>query len=122
MHIIGDSAYALLPQLLKAYRDNGHLTARQKNFNHKLNSDQVVIEHSFGILKAKFRRLQYLQMGSIERISSAVSTCCILHNICIDPKDHTENLAEPGMIQEPHPPQPNDAQACNYCDNICNNL
>ncbi|KAL2079751.1 hypothetical protein ACEWY4_025495 [Coilia grayii] len=122
MHIIGDSAYVLLPQLMKPYRDNGHLTARQKRFNRKLNSARVCIEHTFGILEAKFWRLQYLQMSSIERITSAVSACCILHNICIDPQDHTEHPTEPEMNQEPHPPQPNDAQACNYHDNICNNL
>lgn len=57
MHIIGDSAYPLLPQLMRPYRDNGHLTARQKHFNRKLNAAHVVTEHAFGILKSKFRRL-----------------------------------------------------------------
>ena len=36
MHVIGDSAYPLLQQLMKPYRDNGHLTARQRRFNEKL--------------------------------------------------------------------------------------
>ncbi len=51
MHIIRDSAYRLLPQLMRPYRDNGHLTARQKRFNRKLNAARVVIEHAFGIMK-----------------------------------------------------------------------
>lgn len=58
MHIIGDSAYPLSLQLMKPYRDNGHLTVRQRRFNRKLNSARVVIEHAFGILKSKFRRLK----------------------------------------------------------------
>ena len=96
-HIIGDSAYPLLPQLLKTYRDNGHLTARQKHFNRRLHSARVIIEHAFGLLKGKFRRLRYLQMGSVQRASAAVMAFCILHNICIvaedevNPEDVMEN-------------------------------
>lgn len=122
MHIIGDSAYPLLPQLLKPYRDNGYLRARQRNSNRKLNTACVVIEHAFGILKGKFHRLQYLQMGSIKRISSAVSACCILHNVRLDPQDHIENPHEPDIDQDPHTPQPNNQEACNYRDTICNDL
>ena len=122
MPIIGDSAYPLLPQPLKPYRDNGHIAARQRNFNRKLNTARVVTEHAFGILKGKFRRLQYLQMGSIERISSAVFACCIMHNICLDPQDHIENPPELDIDQDPHAPQPNNQEACNYRNAICNDL
>ncbi|KAJ8382497.1 hypothetical protein SKAU_G00032750 [Synaphobranchus kaupii] len=51
MECIGDSAYLLMPQLMRPYRDNGHLTARQRHFNQQLNAARVVIEHAFGILK-----------------------------------------------------------------------
>uniref|UniRef100_A0A3B1JM55 DDE Tnp4 domain-containing protein n=1 Tax=Astyanax mexicanus TaxID=7994 RepID=A0A3B1JM55_ASTMX len=66
MYMIGDSAYPLLLQLMRPFRDNGHLTARQRNFNRKLNSARVVIEHAFGILKTKFRRLQCLYMRNVK--------------------------------------------------------
>ncbi|KAM9462843.1 uncharacterized protein Hap1MRO34_016708 [Clarias gariepinus] len=73
MHIIGDFAYPLLPQLMRPYRDNGHLTTGQRHFNIKLNAACVVIEHAFGILKPKFRRLQCLHMQSILNIRFALT-------------------------------------------------
>ncbi|KAI2657211.1 Protein ANTAGONIST OF LIKE HETEROCHROMATIN PROTEIN 1 [Labeo rohita] len=112
MHIIGDSAYPLLPQLMRSYRDNGHLTARQGCFNRKLNSARVVIEHAFGILKSKFRRLQCLQI-------SAVSACCILHNVCLEPCDQDVEVDD-HFDDDPHLPQPHNLDACHYRDLICN--
>ncbi len=121
MHIIGDSAYPLLPQFMKPYRDNGHLTARQRRFIRKLNAARVVIEHAFGILKSKFRRLQFLQMQSISNISSAVSACCILHNVCLEPCDQDVEVDD-HFDDEPHLPQPHNLDACHYRDLICNNI
>ena len=121
MHIIGDSAYPLLPQFMKPYRDNGHLTARQRRFNRKLSSACVPIEHTFGILKSKFRRLRYLQMKRITDISSAVSACCILHNLCLEPNDQVD-MPHEGLDGEPQPPQLHNADACVYRDMICHSM
>lgn len=121
MHIIGDSANPLLPQLMRPYRDNGHLSARQRYFNRKLNAARVVIEHAFGILKSKFRRLHYLQMRSISNISSAVSACCILHNVCLEPSDQVVVVGD-GVDDEPYPQQPHNTNACHYRDQICGQI
>ncbi len=121
MHIIGDSAYPLLPQLMRPYRDNGHLTARQRRFNRKLNAARAVIEHAFGILKSKFRRLQCLHMKSISDISSAVSACCILHNLCLEPGDQVV-VVDDSDDDEPPPQQPHSTTASNYRDIICDQI
>lgn len=118
MHIIGDYAYPLLPQRMKPY---GYLTARQRRFNRKLNAARVVIEHAFGILKSKFRRLQFLQMQSISNISSAVSVCCILHNVCLEPCDQDVEVDDQ-FDDETHLPQPHNLDTCHYRDLICNNI
>ncbi|KAK9977060.1 hypothetical protein ABG768_018881 [Culter alburnus] len=110
-----------LVQLMRPYRDNGHLSARQKQFNRKLNTARVVIEHAFGILKCKFRRLQCLQMRSISNISSAVSACCILHNICLEASDDVVVLDD-GVDDEPHPQQPHNTHACHYRDQVCGQI
>lgn len=56
-HIIGDAAYAIHPQLLVPFRDNGHLSNRQKNFNYCLSSTRMAIERVIGQLKIRFRIL-----------------------------------------------------------------
>ncbi len=121
MHIIGDSAYPLMKQLMTPYRDNGHLTVRQKSFNQKLNAAHVAIEHAFGIMKSKFRRLKCLHMKDVANISETVTTCCILRNISLERGDQVDE-DEQGLHElgeDPHPPQPNNQDASNYRDMIC---
>lgn len=52
--ILGDSAYPLSKFLMTPYRDNGHLTGEEKQFNYYLSSTRVFIEQAYGILKKKF--------------------------------------------------------------------
>ncbi|XP_055959278.1 putative nuclease HARBI1 [Patella vulgata] len=82
-HILADGGYPLLNWLMTPYRDNGHLTANQRNFNTLLSSNRVIIERAFGILKGRFSRLQYLDTTKIETSVKIIMTCCIFHNICI---------------------------------------
>jgi len=43
-HIIGDAAYTNHEHLLVPYRDNGHLTVKQKNFNFCHSSARMATE------------------------------------------------------------------------------
>lgn len=67
--------------MLTPYKDNGHLTRPQKNFNIKLSLARVAIEHSFGILKQRFRQLYYCKLRGIEKLCHFIRACCVLHNI-----------------------------------------
>lgn len=80
-YILADSAYPLLKHVIVPYRDNGHLTARQKNFNKTLSSCRVVVEHAFGALKQRFRQLYHCKLRKLSRIIKLIYACCILHNL-----------------------------------------
>jgi len=60
------------------YKDNGHLTRAQRNFNSKLSSCRVVIENAFGCLKQRFRQLYHFKLRNIVQI---IHACCVLHNL-----------------------------------------
>ena len=42
-------------------------------FNKKMSSTRVTIERAFGRLKAKFRRMQKLQMARVDLINSVIT-------------------------------------------------
>ncbi|XP_066590713.1 putative nuclease HARBI1 [Prorops nasuta] len=93
-HLIGDSAYPLSKTLLVPYRDNGHLTNIQINYNKSLSSTRIVIERTFGLLKARFRKLKYMYLYDTDIIPLLILACCILHNICIDNEEELFNVTE----------------------------
>ena len=79
-HLIGDSGFQLAPYLLTPYIDKGHLDLTQKKYNKKLSQTRYVIEHAFGLLKGRFRRLKYLDV-SMSRVPKVIAACCVLHNM-----------------------------------------
>lgn len=80
-YLLGDSAYPCLKQLIVPYRDNGHLTRAQRNFNQKLSSCRVIIENAFGCLKQRFRQLYHFKLRDIIRMVRVIHACCVLHNM-----------------------------------------
>jgi len=55
-HLLGDAAYTINEHLLVPYRDNGYLSARQRNFNFCHSSARMAIERAFGLLKRKISK------------------------------------------------------------------
>lgn len=87
-HLIGDLAYKLHENLLIPYRDNGHLTERQRNYNFVHSSARMAIERAFGLLKGRFRSLlTTLALDRVDLISLHILACCVLHNICLIKND-----------------------------------
>lgn len=102
-YIIGDSAYPLVDFLLVPYKDNGFLTQNQKNFNKKLSSSRVYIEHTIGLLKQRFRILYHIKLRKIPLIYKIIKSCCVLHNLCPEdfpfiPEDHEDD--DCGYLEE----------------------
>lgn len=100
-HLVGDAAYTLHEHLIVPYRDNGHLTQKQKNFNFCHSSARMVIERSFGFLKGRFRSLlTTLDMKRVDLIPKYIIACCVLHNICLLKNDEFPALHETPLVDE----------------------
>ncbi|XP_050517687.1 putative nuclease HARBI1 [Diabrotica virgifera virgifera] len=83
LHLIADSAYPLLLNLMKPFQDNGHLPEEHVVYNTKLSSIRSTIERAFGLLKCKFRRLKYLDVNHSQIASRIVLAACVLHNFIL---------------------------------------
>lgn len=83
-HLVGDAAYGIHPQIMIPFKDNGHLTDKQKNFNFCLSSARISIERAFGVWKTRWRSIfDCLPMVTLEKIPEYLVGTCVLHNICI---------------------------------------
>ena len=82
------------------------LTAQQKTFNYRICRARIVVENSYGRLKARWRRLVKRNDMNIDNIPRAITAACILHNIC---EIHGESFNE-AWLREIQPdssfPQP----------------
>ena len=83
-HLLGDGAYPLETFLMTPYKDNGCLTREQKKFNYVLSSTRVFVEQAFGILKKKFRILNYMKIQNVVLAKQTIMACFVLHNIIIE--------------------------------------
>ncbi|KAG5861176.1 hypothetical protein JTB14_004556 [Gonioctena quinquepunctata] len=106
-HILGDAAYEIHEHLLIPFRDNGHLTERQKNYNYYHSAARVTIERCIGLLKGRMRSLLHcLPMTRIDLMAEYIVACCVIHNICILQQDELAviSIAEvnPGNINIQH--------------------
>lgn len=114
-HILGDSAYPLMQNLLTPFRDNGHLTRDQINYNVKLSCIRSVIERAFAQLKGKFRRLKYLDIGDPDFGTEIIVAACVLHNFIIlqnedDDEDEVLAAIEEANDGEEHEEEPNEGR------------
>lgn len=102
-HLVGDAAYPLHKRLMTPYRDNGHLSRRQKNYNFCHSSARIAIERAFGLLKKRFRSLlTVLDMRRTDLIPEFIIACCVLHNVCLlkDEVPDDEIREENGNLDE----------------------
>jgi hypothetical protein len=67
---------------MKAFPDNGRLSRQEKHFNYRLSRARVVVEHSYGRLKGRWRcLLKRLDVATCD-VPKVIAASCVLHNIC----------------------------------------
>ena len=81
-YLISDSAYPLLPWLMKPFPHNTALTPAQRKFNYCISRKRIVVENAFGRLKARWRCLRKQNEMRVTNVPAVVLSCCILHNMC----------------------------------------
>ena len=79
--ILGDTAYPLLPYLMKEY-DNGGATKQEQYFGYRLCSARNVIECAFECLKACFSALRRAMDINLDDLPTVIYACFVLHNYC----------------------------------------
>jgi len=82
-HLLGDSAYPLKAFLVVPFRDDGHMSPEQKQFNIAHSASRVIIEQAFARLKGKWRRLKNLDMDNRHLMTKVITSACMLHNFII---------------------------------------
>ncbi|XP_039305489.1 putative nuclease HARBI1 [Solenopsis invicta] len=93
--ILGDSAYPSLPWLVPPFRDNGHLTPQQREFNYLHSSTRMSVERAFGLLKGRFRRIKFFnEYKTISFVTDITIAACILHNYCINANDDLDIMED----------------------------
>jgi len=103
-HLLGDSAYPLLPTLLVPYRDNGHLTSVQTRFNTVHSSTRSVIERAFGRVKGMFRRLRAVDCTDVLNALTIIEAAFTLHNFIIQHEQLDESFDSDPDVEEPTAP------------------
>lgn len=81
-HLIGDKAYPNRSWMMSPYKNYGNLTRKQRRYNYKHSVTRVVIEHTFGLLKGRWRRLLCLVLKDVAKDTNFILAACILHNFC----------------------------------------
>ena len=84
MTMVGDAAYSCRPWILAPYRGHKNgLTQEEYHWNFVQSSTRMCIERAFGMLKGRWRILLKRIDVHLKNVPELVSTCLVLHNMCI---------------------------------------
>ncbi|KAK8771933.1 hypothetical protein V5799_024824 [Amblyomma americanum] len=108
-YLLGDAAYPLLSWLLPPYRQSTtNWQPWMTAFNNAHSRQRVVVEGSFGLLKARFQRLLYIDVARISQAVHIVLAACVLHNKARRRGDAMEMLEEVDSGTNVSPTEPAD--------------
>ena len=80
--IIADSAYPLLPWVMKGFSKKDNQPRKEILFNYRLSRVRMTVENTFGRWKGGFRRFSKCVDMEVRTLNNVVLASCILHNIC----------------------------------------
>ncbi|XP_061476936.1 uncharacterized protein LOC133381611 [Rhineura floridana] len=107
--LLGGGAYPMCRWLMKPYADN--LDEQKTAFNRYFNPVRNVVEHAFGRLKSRWRRLSGTLPVAEKNLVTVVCACVVLHNIC---ETDGRVLQEPNCPSLPFQGQPRHREYCPY--------
>lgn len=102
-YLVGDSAYPHAPWLQKPYPE-GSVDPDEIHFSRELSAARVKVECAFGVLKARWRILDFIEECNVQKISQIIMVCVVLHNFCIRMGDNWDEEDPP---DDDNPPNPN---------------
>jgi hypothetical protein len=82
--LVGDAAYPCRPWMLAPFK--GHkdgLSREEYHWNFAQSSTRMCVERAFGMLKGRWRILLKRIDVHLRNVPDLVSTCLVLHNMCI---------------------------------------
>ncbi|XP_068435274.1 putative nuclease HARBI1 [Clinocottus analis] len=80
--LVARAGYPLTAQILTPYL--GSHGPREELFNQMLDEHFHILDQAVANLKARFKRLRYLDIRNYERARAVVLTTCVLHNVFLD--------------------------------------
>ncbi|EGZ26287.1 hypothetical protein PHYSODRAFT_422204, partial [Phytophthora sojae] len=89
-YLLGDSAYGVsFPFVVTPYKRPAALLPDNAEFNFRLATQRIAIEHCIGIIKGRFPFLSecatyLLDEVDLIRVCKRQRACFVLHNVCIE--------------------------------------
>ncbi|XP_039899789.1 protein ALP1-like isoform X1 [Simochromis diagramma] len=80
--LVARAGYPLTDQIFTPY--TGSHGPREALFNKTLEEHFQILDQAIADLRARFRRLTYLDIGNYDRARAVVLTACVLHNVFLD--------------------------------------
>lgn len=91
-YLLGDSAYTPTAHMVPPYKNPRARGKFEKRFNYALSQRRIIVEHTFGLLKARFPALTSIPVRIRDRYSHGLvvnwfEAGCVLHNFLLARKD-----------------------------------
>jgi hypothetical protein len=91
--LIGNAEYPVQPWMYCPFKGSSNgLEPYKAHWNFIQSSTRMYIERTFGILKSRWKIIQKRADVLLRSVADIVSTCIVLHNLCIITKDKFDSI------------------------------